>query len=174
MHRKIFEVSQATDDVGNEVWRIRVHKDLSPRQSWFLELRFPLFLVDGIVTPPLLTPKPAGQRQVCEVLARAILVCRRSPLVDGSEYPQLIKLVLSRPTICRTSYSSSRSSCPNGAQLRSQSRLLRSVLDSCRLDSFVSAAAGSAAGGGVGRGRLFRCRPFLLGAAERQQPQVTH
>ena len=59
------EASQSRQDVGNAVWRTRVHKGTSPQQFWFLEFCFPLFLVDGIATPPLLPLKSAGQRVVC-------------------------------------------------------------------------------------------------------------
>jgi hypothetical protein len=68
LQRKIFEPSQVRENGGN-VWRIRVHKGKPPQQFWFLEFCFPLFLVDGFVTPPL---RPAGQRLVCWVFERAI------------------------------------------------------------------------------------------------------
>ena len=67
-----FEESQVKGVDTNEVWRTQIHKGISPQQFSFLEFCFPSFLVDGFVTPPLLPLRPAGQRLVCWVFARAM------------------------------------------------------------------------------------------------------
>jgi hypothetical protein len=71
MPGKFFEETQVNGGDANEKWRTRDHMDISPRQFWFPEFCFPLFLVDGIVAPALLLLEPAEQRLVSGLPLRA-------------------------------------------------------------------------------------------------------